>query len=69
MYQTRIIDYESGAVGGMRIGRGNSSTQRKPAPVPLCLPSIKLYGFITYGTNFFIIQKFTTVNTINTILH
>jgi hypothetical protein len=25
-----------GAVGGMRIGRGNRSTRRKPAPVPLC---------------------------------
>jgi hypothetical protein len=25
-----------GAVGGMRIGRGNPSTWRKPAPVPLC---------------------------------
>jgi hypothetical protein len=24
----------------MRIGRGNRSTQRKPAPVPLCPPQI-----------------------------
>jgi hypothetical protein len=24
------------AVGGMRIGRGNRNTRRKPAPVPLC---------------------------------
>jgi hypothetical protein len=30
----------SGAVGGMRIGRENPSTQRKPAPVPLCPPQI-----------------------------
>jgi hypothetical protein len=29
-----IID-EHGAVGGMRIGRGNRSTVRKPALVPL----------------------------------
>jgi hypothetical protein len=41
LYQPRMIDdvdYE--AVGGMRIGRGNRSTRRKPAPVPLCPPQI-----------------------------
>jgi hypothetical protein len=32
-------DYEDGEIGGM-IGRGNRSTQRKPAPVPLCSPQI-----------------------------
>jgi hypothetical protein len=32
----RMIDDECEAVGGMRIGRGNRSTRRKPAPVPLC---------------------------------
>jgi hypothetical protein len=31
-----MIDDDYGAVGGMRIGRGNRSTRRKPAPVPLC---------------------------------
>jgi hypothetical protein len=35
-----MIDDECGAVGGMRIGRGNRSTQRKTAPVPLRLPQI-----------------------------
>jgi hypothetical protein len=36
LYQPRIIDDDDyGAVGGMRIGRGNRSTRRKPAPVPL----------------------------------
>jgi hypothetical protein len=25
-----------GAIGGIKIGRGNRSTRRKPAPVPLC---------------------------------
>jgi hypothetical protein len=30
-------DYDSGEIGGM-IGRGNRSTRRKPAPVPLCPP-------------------------------
>jgi hypothetical protein len=29
-------DGECGVVGGMRIDRGNRSTRRKPAPVPLC---------------------------------
>jgi hypothetical protein len=28
------------AVGGMRIGTGNRSTRRQPAPVPLCSPQI-----------------------------
>jgi hypothetical protein len=30
-------DYGDGEIGGM-IGRGNRSTRRKPAPVPLCPP-------------------------------
>jgi hypothetical protein len=34
---------ECGAVGGMRIGRGNRSTRKKPAPVPLCPPQITHY--------------------------
>jgi hypothetical protein len=31
-------DYDEGEIGGMMIGRGNRSTWRKPAPVPLCPP-------------------------------
>jgi hypothetical protein len=34
LYQPQMID------GGMKIGRGNRSTRRKPAPVPLCPPQI-----------------------------
>jgi hypothetical protein len=34
MYQPRMVD-EYGAFGGMRIGRGNRSTPRKPASMPL----------------------------------
>jgi hypothetical protein len=30
-------DYDDGEIGGI-IGRGNGSTRRKPAPVPLCPP-------------------------------
>jgi hypothetical protein len=33
-------DDECGAVGGMRIGRGNRSIRRKPALVPHCQPQI-----------------------------
>jgi hypothetical protein len=40
LYQPRLIDGECGAVGGMRIGRGNRNTRRKPAPVPLHPPQI-----------------------------
>jgi hypothetical protein len=32
----RMMEDECGAGGGMWIGRGNRSTRRKPAPVPLC---------------------------------
>jgi hypothetical protein len=40
-YQHRMKDDDDyGAVGGMRIGRGNRSTRKKPAPVPLCPPQI-----------------------------
>jgi hypothetical protein len=31
-------DYDDGEIGGMMIGRGNRSTRRKPAPVPLYPP-------------------------------
>jgi hypothetical protein len=32
-----LDDYDDGEIGGM-IFRGNQSTRRKPAPVPLCPP-------------------------------
>jgi hypothetical protein len=35
-----IDDGHCGAIGGMKIGKGNRSTRRKPAPVPLCPPQI-----------------------------
>jgi hypothetical protein len=39
LYQSRMIDdAECGAVGGMRIDRGNRSTRGKPAPAPLGPP-------------------------------
>jgi hypothetical protein len=34
-------DYD-GEFGGMKIGRGNRSTWRKPVPAPLCPPQIPL---------------------------
>jgi hypothetical protein len=42
LYQPQMIDdCDCGAIGGMKIGRGNRSTSRKPAPVPLCQPQIQ----------------------------
>jgi hypothetical protein len=41
LYQPQMIDDDDcGAIGGIKIGRGNRSTRRKPAPVPLCPPQI-----------------------------
>jgi hypothetical protein len=41
--QPQIIDEgDCGVIGGMKIGRGNRSTRRKPAPAPLCPPEIPL---------------------------
>jgi hypothetical protein len=39
LYHTRMLD-EYGAFGGMRIGRGNRSAERKPTPAPLSPPHI-----------------------------
>jgi hypothetical protein len=39
LYQPQIIDDgDFGAIGGMKIGRGNRSTRRKSASVPPCPP-------------------------------
>jgi hypothetical protein len=35
-------DYDDGEFGGMKIGRGNRSTRRKPSAAPLCPPQIPL---------------------------
>jgi hypothetical protein len=43
LYLTRMIDDdddECGAVGGMRIGKGNQSIRRKLAPLSLCPPQV-----------------------------
>jgi hypothetical protein len=41
LYQPRMIgDGDCGEIGGMKIGKGNRSTQRKPIPAPLCPPQI-----------------------------
>jgi hypothetical protein len=36
----RIDEGDCGAIDGMKTGRGNRSTRRKPAPAPLCPPQI-----------------------------
>jgi hypothetical protein len=41
LYKSQMIDEgDCGAVGGMKIGRGNRSTRRKIGPAPLCPPQI-----------------------------
>jgi hypothetical protein len=41
LYQLHLIDDgDCGAIGGMKIGRGNLSTRRKSAAAPLCTPQI-----------------------------
>jgi hypothetical protein len=37
-----IDEDDCGAIGGMKIGRGNRSTRRKPAPSTFCPPQIPL---------------------------
>jgi hypothetical protein len=36
LYQSWMIDERNGASGGALTGKGNRSTRRKPAPIPLC---------------------------------
>jgi hypothetical protein len=41
LYQPQMIgNGDCKEIGGMKIGRGNRSTRRKPAPAPLCLLQI-----------------------------
>jgi hypothetical protein len=41
LYKPQMIDEgDFGAIGGTKIGRGNRSTRRKPAPAPRCPPQI-----------------------------
>jgi hypothetical protein len=41
LYKPQMIDEDDyGAIDGMKIGRGNRSTRRKPAPAPLSPPQI-----------------------------
>jgi hypothetical protein len=38
-----IGDGDCGEIGGIKIGRGNRSTRRKPAPAPICPLSISFF--------------------------
>jgi hypothetical protein len=41
LYKSQMIDEDDcEAIDGIKIGRGNRSTRRKPAPAPFCLPQI-----------------------------
>jgi hypothetical protein len=37
-----IGEVDCGAISGMKIGKGNRTTRRKPAPAPVCPPQIPL---------------------------
>jgi hypothetical protein len=42
LYKPQMIDEDDcGAIDGMKIGRGNRNTRRKPASAPLCPPQIQ----------------------------
>jgi hypothetical protein len=42
LYQPQMIDDgDCGEICGIKIGKGNRSTRRKPAPAPLCPPQIQ----------------------------
>jgi hypothetical protein len=41
LYQLQMIDDgDCGEIGGIKIGRGNRNTRRKPVPVSLCPPDL-----------------------------
>jgi hypothetical protein len=41
LYKPQMIDEgDCGAIGGLKIGRANQSTRRKPAPAPPCPPQM-----------------------------
>jgi hypothetical protein len=51
-----IDEDDCGAIGGMKIGRGNWSTRRKPAPAPLCpqqIPHDQTHTAFTYSSCYF----------------
>jgi hypothetical protein len=62
LYQPQMTDDgDCGAVGGMKTGRDNRRTLRKPAPVPICPPQNRhdlnwartraaAIGSLSYGT-------------------
>jgi hypothetical protein len=42
LYQPQMIDDgDCGAIGGMKIGRGNRSTRIKSVPAPICPPQVR----------------------------
>jgi hypothetical protein len=52
-----IYDGDCGEIGGMKIGRGNRSTRRKPAPAPLCPPQIPYDQTRSLQVNFGVLSQ------------
>jgi hypothetical protein len=51
LYQPQMIDDgDCEALGGMKIGRGNRSSRRKPDPVPLC--PVGIFNILCNLSNF-----------------
>jgi hypothetical protein len=51
-----IGEGDCGEIGGMKIGKGNRSTRRKPAPAPLCPPQIPRHLYFQLFTTSEIIE-------------
>jgi hypothetical protein len=58
LYQPRMIG-DCGEIGGIKIGRGNRSTRRKPAPASLCPPQSHMTRPDLFVLSFFLSFRVT----------
>jgi hypothetical protein len=61
-------DCDDGEFGGMKIGRGNRSTRRKPTPEPLCPPQIPLDQTRAAASQYLTASDMTTISEFNRLL-
>jgi hypothetical protein len=67
LYQPQMIgEGDCGAISGMKIGRGNRSTRRKPAPAPLCPFNCPYYYYILSVTNVHMMYRVYHLNAVQT---
>jgi hypothetical protein len=68
LYKLQMINEgDCGAIGGMKIGKGNRSTRRKPTPAPLCPPQIP-HNYYKLGHVRFLPQPSNTIFTNHPII-